>query len=156
MRGDRSIYLDQFSMSCSKTLFVAISNCHPGPVFMQADSTNSEDLMKFLRLLLRQRSDFYQRSQPLWVVLDGKEAPNRSSKLTATNQTFLIGHTAHRCEKNGVLQLLRSQTVIKPWFTPRAASWFNSAEWVNSHVKRKLSKVFALYERDVRTKKGFE
>ena len=82
--------------------------------------------MKFLKLLLRRRVDYFQQSQPLWIVLDG--------------------HTAHHAELNGVLHLMKSQTVIKPWFTPRAASWLNSAEWVNAHVKRKLSKVFALSE----------
>ena len=49
MRNSRDLILPQASVSCSVTVYVAISNMHGGmPVFMLVSSTNSREFAKFL------------------------------------------------------------------------------------------------------------
>ena len=60
---------------------------------------------------------------------------------------ILDGHPSHHCPKDDVRSLIKCDA-LKPLFLPPGTSWFNSAEWVNSAVKRSLKKHFALMDYD--------
>ena len=63
---------------------------------------------------------------------------------------MLSGATSHRCTTNNVENIVRNHP-FKPLFNPPGASWFNSAEWVNSIAKAHLKKAFALRKTDLKT-----
>ena len=65
------IPLAQFQLVSSITVFVAVGNVLDKPLFMTAESTNSADFVKFLRLILQKRNDYFT-SRKIRLVLDGK------------------------------------------------------------------------------------
>ena len=70
MTKSREIILPQASVSCSTTIYVAVSNIHNGPVFMIANSTNSRDFKRFLEEVKWSRTD--EMSSDFYLILDGK------------------------------------------------------------------------------------
>lgn len=70
MKETRDVVLPQASISCSTTVYVAISNIHAGPYFMLGKSTNSADFRRFLEELRWARTDNMDASY--YLVLDGK------------------------------------------------------------------------------------
>ena len=104
MQSTHEIELTQNSVACSRTIYVGILNCHAGPQFSVAKSTNAKDFRAFLDKVIEARNDEEPRL-PMWVILDG--------------------HGAHFTEREGVRDRLTDEDV-NVYYLPRGTSWFNS------------------------------
>ena len=71
MHNTRDIVLPQASVSCSTTVYVAVTNMHGGmPYFMLGSSTNSRDFRRFLEEMLWSRQD--DMNSEFYLILDGE------------------------------------------------------------------------------------
>ena len=112
------------------TVFGAISTSFEKPVFMQAPTTNKENVLKFLALL---RKEFQDPDQKVFVVLDN--------------------HTSHHTKN--VTELARNLN-FELMFLPPYSPELNSIEALWGIVKRKVKKYLIEFKLVTLTQKNFE
>ena len=115
------------------TLFGAIGNKAPKPIFYLAQSTNQHDLIRFLQKLRSQISDeMLEQSKLTHIVLDN--------------------HTAHKAgavRDHIVDDERRTGHKFVLVFQPPYSSYYNSQETVWAHVKHRFRQIMSTIVADV-------